>query len=159
MLASIFSMLDKDNKERFSKKNFLLADINLRIVFQMCFLTMNNLNVDVQAWDLQWRSYTNGVVLPSIKKVELIEKKIFAAGILDPEHEVFIVYVATLSINLDNEIHPSNKTPIAHLEADKAPIKVPGEDANFAELSLSKLATELSKHIVINDDVIELVYN
>ena len=45
-------MLDKDNRERFFEKSFLLANINLDIELAMLFLTMSNANVDFQARDL-----------------------------------------------------------------------------------------------------------
>ena len=48
-----FFMLDKDNKERFLEKNFLLADIKPKIVFEMLFLTTNNADIDFQAWNLE----------------------------------------------------------------------------------------------------------
>ena len=53
MVISIFSMLDKNNTERFFEKNFLLADVKLEIVFGMLFLTMSNADIDFQARNLQ----------------------------------------------------------------------------------------------------------
>ena len=46
-------MLDKDSRERFFKESFLLADVKPNIVFEMLFLTINNANVNFQAWNLQ----------------------------------------------------------------------------------------------------------
>ena len=46
IVVSTFSVSDKDNKERFFKKSFLLINVNLNIVFQMFFLTMNNIDID-----------------------------------------------------------------------------------------------------------------
>ncbi len=53
MVVSIFSVLDKDGRERFFKENFLLVDVKPDIVLEMPFLTMSNTDVDFQAWDLQ----------------------------------------------------------------------------------------------------------
>ena len=39
-------MLNKDDKERLFEKNFLLANINLDIVFGMLFLIMNNIDIN-----------------------------------------------------------------------------------------------------------------
>ncbi len=75
----------------------------------MPFLTMSNADVNFQARDLQWRSYTNGEVLPTTKRVELIEKKEFAAAALDPKHEAFVVHVAALSVDLGDEVYPSRR--------------------------------------------------
>ncbi len=44
-----FSISDKDNKERFFKKSFLLADIKSNVVLGILFLTINNADIDFQA--------------------------------------------------------------------------------------------------------------
>ena len=46
MIVSTFSVLDKDGKERFFEKSFLLADVKSNIVFEMLFLTISNIDVD-----------------------------------------------------------------------------------------------------------------
>ena len=53
MVVSIFSMLDKDSRERFFEESFLLADVKQEIILRMLFLTMSNANVDFQARNLQ----------------------------------------------------------------------------------------------------------
>ena len=53
MVVSTFSVSDKDSKERFFKKSFLLAEVKPEIVLEMLFLTMNNADVNFQARDLQ----------------------------------------------------------------------------------------------------------
>ena len=105
MVVSTFFMLDKDGKERVFEEGFLLADVNLNVMLEMSFLTMNNANVDFQARNLQWRSYTTRNVLPTTRRVELIEKKKFAAATLDLEYEAFIVYIAVFSIDLGDKVH------------------------------------------------------
>ncbi len=67
MIVSTFSMSDKDEKERFFQKSFLLADVKPDRVLRMPFLTMSNADVDFQARDLQWRSYTIGDILLTIR--------------------------------------------------------------------------------------------
>ena len=52
MIVSTFSMSDKDDRERFFEKSFLLADVNPEVVFGILFLTMSNTNVDFQAQNL-----------------------------------------------------------------------------------------------------------
>ena len=49
IVVSIFSMSDKDGKEKFFEKNFLLADVNLDIILKMLFLIMSNANINFQA--------------------------------------------------------------------------------------------------------------
>ncbi len=67
MVVSTFSVLNKYRKERFFEESFLLADVSPGIVLGMPFLTMSNADVNFQAWDLQWRSYTTREVLPTTR--------------------------------------------------------------------------------------------
>ncbi len=52
MVVSTFSILDKDSRERFFEKSFLLANVKSDVVLKMSFLTMSNADVDFQARDL-----------------------------------------------------------------------------------------------------------
>ncbi len=52
MVVSTFSVLDKDNRERFFEKSFLLADVKPDIVHRIPFLTMSNGDVNFQSRDL-----------------------------------------------------------------------------------------------------------
>ena len=49
IVVSIFSVLDKDGRERFFEESFLLADVKPNIVLGMHFLTMSNADIDFQA--------------------------------------------------------------------------------------------------------------
>ncbi len=155
MVVSTFSVSDKDGKERFFEESFLLANVKPDIVLGMPFLTMSNADVDFQARDLQWRSYTTGEVFPTTRRVELIGKKEFAAASLDPKHEAFVVYVAILSVDSGDEVHSSRRAQIAHLKADEAPTKVPSEYADFVDVFSPKLAAELPEHTGINNYAIK----
>ncbi len=157
MIVSTFSVSDKDSKERFFEKNFLLADIKWDIVLGMSFLTMSNADIDFQAQDLQWRSYIIEDVLPTIRQVELIGKKEFAAAALDPEHEAFVVHVSTLSVDSGDKVHPLKKAQIPYLKVDKASSKVSSKYADFVDVFSPKLALELPEHTGINNHAIKLV--
>ena len=67
IVVSIFSILDKDGRKRFFEESLLLADVKPDIVFGMPFLTMSNTDIDFQARNLQWRSYTTGDILPTTR--------------------------------------------------------------------------------------------
>ncbi len=159
MVVFTFSVSNKDGRERFFEESFLLADVSPDIVLGMSFLTMSNADVNFQARDLQWRSYTTGKVLLITRQVELIGKKEFAAVAIDPEHEAFVVHVVALSVDLVDKVHPSRRTQIAHLKADEAPTEVQSEYADFADVFLLKLAVELLEHTGINNHAMELVNN
>ncbi len=159
MVVSTFFVSDKDGRERFFKESFLLANVKPEIVLGMLFLTMSNADVDFQARNLQWRSYTTGDILPTTRRVELIEKKEFAAAALNPEHEAFVVHIAALSIDPGDEVHPLRRAQIVHLKADEAPTKVLSKYADFADVFSTKLAIELPMHMGINDHAIKFVDN
>ncbi len=157
MVVSTFSVLNKDGRERFFEKSFLLADVKPDMVLGMPFLPMSNANIDFQARDLQWRFYTTRDILPTTRRVELIGKKEFTAAALDPEYETSIVHVAPLSVDSDDEVHPLRRTQITHLKANKALSKVPSKYTNFADVFSPRLAAELLEHTRINNHVIEFV--
>ena len=47
-----FFVLDKNDRERFFEKSFLLAEVKLDVVLEMLFLTMNNADINFIAWNL-----------------------------------------------------------------------------------------------------------
>ncbi len=53
IIVSTFFVLDKDSRERFFEKSFLLADVKPDIVLGMPFLILSNVDIDFQARDLQ----------------------------------------------------------------------------------------------------------
>ena len=53
MVVFTFTVLDKDNKEKFFEESFLLADVKPNIVLAMLFLTIKNTDINFQAWNLQ----------------------------------------------------------------------------------------------------------
>ena len=58
---------------------------------------------------------------------------------------------------IDADVHPSRRPQIAGLIAEEAPIKVPVEYADFADVFSLDLASELPEYTEINDHSIELV--
>ncbi len=159
MVVSTFFMLDKDSRERFFEKSFLLADVKQNIVLGILFLTMSNADINFQAHELQWRSYTTGDILLTTRRVKLIGKKKFTAAALDLEHKAFVVYIAALSIDSGDEVYPSRRAQIADLKVDEASTKVLTKYVDFVDVFSPKLAIELPKHTGINDHAIELVNN
>ena len=157
IVVSTFSILDKDGRERFFEESFLLANVKPEIVLGILFLTMSNADIDFQARNLQWKSYTIGNVLPTTRRVKLIKKKEFATAAFDPEHKAFVVHVAALSIDPGDEVHPLRKAQVAYRKANEAPTKVWSKYADFADVFSPKLAAKLPKHMGINNHIIKLV--
>ena len=99
-------------------------------------------------------------MLPTIRRIELIGKKEFAVAAFDPEHEIYVVHIASLSfiplVALFN-VHPFQRPQISSLITKKAPTKVFAEYLDFADVFFPDLAFKLPKHSKINNHTIELV--
>lgn len=83
-------------------------------------------------------SYTSKKILLITKKVELIEKKQLTIAILDLNHKIFVVYIATLNINFDisDKVYALQKAQIAYPNINKALIKAFIIYANFIDILL-----------------------
>ena len=91
-----------------------------------------------------------------------MDKKEFAAAALDPEHEIYIVYVGSVSSNMlpsssPLDVHSFWRPQISDLIAKEAPIKIPAEYSDFADIFSLDLMFKLPEHIGINNHVIKLV--
>ena len=85
-----------------------------------------------------------------------MEKKNFAVAAFDPEHEIYIVHIVSLSSTLLN-VYPSQRPQISGLIAKEAPTKVPDKYADFVNVFFPDMAAGLPEHTEINDYAIELV--
>ena len=70
-----------------------------------------------------------------------------------------MIYVATLSVNSSDEVHPSSRAQIIYLKVDEVFTKVLSEYANFAHVFSPKLAAELLEYTRTNDYAIKWVDN
>ena len=160
MVVAAFSVVDKANRVRFFEETFLLANVSPEVVLGMPFLTLSNADVDFLSRDLRWRTYTTEEALPTTRRIELVGKKEFAAAALDPEHETYVVHVASLSstpLVASLNVHPSRRPQISGLIVEEAPTTVPAEYSDFADVFSPDLASELPEHTGINNHAIELV--
>ena len=97
IVVAAFSMTDKAHQVRFFKETFLMANINLKVVFEMLFFTLSEANIDFSGWELWKRTYTSNEAFSTTRRVKLVSKKVFAAAIFDPKSETFIEHVAFFS--------------------------------------------------------------
>ena len=157
--------MNKANQVRFSEKNFLVTNLSLEVVLGMSFLTLSNADVDFSGRELWWKTYTTKKALLMNRRIKLMEKKKFAAIILDPEYKIYVVYVmffsltsliASLRSTLLN-IYPSRRSQIFDLIAKEALTKVFNKYVNFADVFSLDLASKLSKYTGINNHTIKLV--
>lgn len=67
----------------------------MEMVLKMLFLALSNVNFQFSVKDHIWRTYTIAKALPTTNRVELIDKKEFAATALDENVKTFVVYDIT----------------------------------------------------------------
>ena len=166
IIVAAFSVMDKTNRVRFLEKTFLVANISLKIVLEMPFPTLSGVDIDLLDRKLQWRTYTTKEAFPTTKFIELVDKKKFAAILLDLESENFVVHVASLGSDalpsfspLELNVHPSCRPQVSGLIAKEAPIKIFAKYLDFVHVFFLDLAFKLLEHIKINNHAIKQVNN
>ena len=109
-------------------------------------------------------TYTIKEALLTITRIELVGKKEFAAAVLDPESEIFVAHIVSLSSDmspssspLELNVHPFCRPQVFGLIAKEAPTKVPDKYSDFADVFSPDLASKLPKHTGINNHAIKLV--
>ena len=152
IVVAAFSVTDKANRVRFFKKTFLVANVSPKIVFGIPFLTLSSVDVDFLDQKLRWRIYTIEEALPTTKRIELVGKKEFAAAVLNPEHETFVVHVASLNLVLG--IHLDREAQIALLLTEK--VKILEKYSDFANIFSEKKTLVLSGRTKLNEHAINL---
>lgn len=58
IVVATFLLTNKANQEKFFKEKFLVANVSLKVVFKIFFLTLNSINIDFLHWKLRWGNYT-----------------------------------------------------------------------------------------------------
>ena len=164
MVVIAFSVPDKANRVKFFEKTFLVANISPEVVFKIPFLTLNSADVNFLVRELRWRTYTTDEVLSTTRCIELVGKKEFAAVALDPESEIFVVYVASLSFDalpsslpLKLNVYLFRRPQVSDLIVEEAPTKVSAKYSDIADVFSLDLMFELPEHTGINNHAIELI--
>ena len=122
----------------------------------MLFLTLSGADVDFSSQKLRWKTYTTKKALPTTRRIELGGKKEFGATAFDPEHETYVIHVASFSSTLLN-VHPSRRPQLSSLIAKEASTKIPNKYANFVDVFSPDLASKLPEYTGINNHAIKLV--
>ena len=141
-----------------------MANVSPEIVLGMLFFTLSGINVDFLGWKLRSRTYITKKTLLTTRHVELVDKKEFIAAALDPEYEIYVVYVGSVSSDvfpicspLKLNVHPFCRLQVSGLIAKEDPTKVSAKYSDFADVFSSDLAFKLPKHTGINNHAIDLV--
>ena len=63
----------------------------------MAFLSFGRADVCFAKQEFVWKTYTAVEALPITKKMEIIDKREFAAAALNTDNEIFVVHIVTLA--------------------------------------------------------------
>ena len=157
MVIADCSGKNKLGRVRFFQKTFLLANIDLEVVLRMLFLTLSKANIRFAEQKLVWRTYMVAKALLTTRRVEIIDKKEFAAAALNEDNKIFVVHVAALAVPTTISIHLSCQAQVAELTSEQTGI--PTEYSNFSNVFSSDSATEPAEHTGIKDHPIDLLDN
>ena len=152
MVIAAFQIVDKLSCSRFFQETFLLANISIKVVLGMPFLTLSNVDIQFAEKKLTWKTYTTKEALPITCLVEIINQKEFAKAALDDNIDAFVVYVSSLELRMS--IHPARKAQLALLLTKE--VIVPTKYWDFADVLLEKSANVLSERTRANKHAIEL---
>ena len=152
MVVAAFTVTNKANQVRFFEETFLLANVSPKVVLEMPFLTWSGANVDFLDWELWWRTYTTKEVFSTTRRVELVGKKEFAAAVLNPKYETFVIHVVFLKLVLG--IYLDREAQIASLLTED--VKIPDKYLDFTDIFSEKKALLLPKRIELNKYTINL---
>ena len=152
MVVATFLVIDKANQVRFFEETFLVANISPEVVLGMSFLTLSSIDIDFLDRDFRWRTYTTEEALPTTRRIELVGKKEIAAAPLNPEHETFVVHIA--SLNLVPGIYLEREVQIASLLTEK--VKIPDEYSDFTDVFSEEKALVLPERTELNEHAINL---
>ena len=112
MVIASFLLQDKLEKIRFFQETFLVADTQIKVVFEILFLTFGNANIRFAERELVLKTYSATKALLTTWRVEIINKKKFATATLNEDDKTSVVHIAALSIE-DSKIHLSQYAQIA----------------------------------------------
>lgn len=144
MALASFWRKDKLGRARFFQETFLLANISTKVVLVILFLNLSNANIQFIEKEFTWRFYTTTEALPTIKRVEFIDKRKFVKVVLNKDSENFVIYIAVLEVLsklAEMTIYPKKETRIAFLLTKK--LKILEEYSNFAKVFLKEKALVL----------------
>lgn len=93
--------------------------------------------------------------LPIIRHIELIRKKKFSITTFHYKNETYVVYIASISIDLD--VYLSCRVQITLLKTDKYSTSISSKYVDFVYIFFYNLVAKLSKQTKINDHPIDLI--
>ena len=152
MVIAAFQVVNKLGSFWFFQETFLLANISIKVILGMPFLTFSNADVQYAEKKLIWRIYTIKEALSTIRQIEIINRKKFAKAALDENVEAFVVHISSLRSKIS--IHSARKAQLTLLVTKE--VTVPVEYSDFANVFLEKSANVFPERTSANEHAIEL---
>ena len=152
IVIAAFQVVDKLGRSHFFQETFLLANIIIKVVLSMLFLTLSNADIQFAEKELIWRTYTTKKALLTTRQVKIIDWKEFAKAALDENVKAFVVYISSLGSKIS--IYPAKEAQLTLLLTKKVP--VPTKYSDFVDVFLEKSANISSERTGAKKHAIEL---
>lgn len=104
IVSARFSFQDKEDKDWFFKKTFLLANISIEVILSMTFFTLSNVDINFETRGLTWKSFISADTLSTMSRIQPINKHNFAHTALDEKSGIFMLHVAAPNV-IEMAIH------------------------------------------------------
>ena len=165
----------KGGRPRFLQKTFLVLDTKLKVILGMSFLKLSNADVSFGEEILTWKSYITIKVLPTTKRVQLINQQEFVIAALDINSKTFMVHLAIrkwekiamdpdrkapiktqIEVQSGAQCRAQKRVQVGALIFDEAPAKVLAKYLYYSNVFLMENVAELPENTEINEHAIKL---
>ena len=127
------------------------------MVLGMFFLFISRVDIRFAEREFVWRTYTATEASPTTSRVEIINKKEFAAAVPNVDNETFVVDIAALAKPIALLIYPSYQAQVTLLTRNKTGFLAKYSDVS--DIFSSNSTVELPEHFKINNHLIDLLDN
>ena len=155
MVIADFQVEDKASKPRFFQETFLVADTKFEVILRMPFLKISNADVSFGKKTLTWRTYTTNEVLPTTKRIQIVDLKEFVIAALDVNSKMFVVHVVIWERE-EMPVYFERQAQVGALLFDEALTEVPVEYSNYSNVFSAENIAKLPENTRMNEHAIEL---
>ena len=140
-----------------------MADTKFEAILGMFFLKISNADVVFGEGTLTWKSYTISKVLPTTKRVRLVDPKEFVIAALDADSKTFVMHVAireweeiAMDPDKKSQIGVQSGVQVGALLFDEASTEVLAEYSDYSDVFSAENVAKLPENTRINEHAIEL---
>ena len=169
MVIADFQVENKGGRPRYFQEIFLVADTKFEMVLEMPFLKISNTNIVFRKGILMWKFYIISEVLPTTKRVWLVDPKEFVIMVLDADSKTFVIYVAIrereemainparkAQIKVESGAQIQNKAQVGAQLFDEALNEVPAEYFDYSNVFSTENAAKIFETTGMNEHAIKL---